>query len=362
MAIGPGGDLYWSDPAHCAIFRQSVCDGTIEQVDCVGGQGAGPTELGQPRGLIYHPGLSRLLISDSGNARITLLDPASHQVTGFWGRGALSDPRGLAVDSAGSVYVADLGHGLVKKFTPQGFEVASFAQAQAGYSIKPTELAVVRDASGKEQVFILDASAIVLLSTDGTGRQNISLSNNAQPIGLAVNAGRALYVGVGPLGKIQKYAIDGGYLGDAHYTGPVAALGMRGDGTLIVLYRGPVSIVNFKGEVDTTLVADGFGPLRLGLTSARVPIGRLMGGPFLDPTVEIESWHRLRAEGPAKPAGSRITLYIRRVGPAPPPTVPWPSTTVDLPTAQVASPPTPLADTWYRVAGAPVAVSSGHPR
>src|SRR5208337_3726403 len=47
------------------------------------GVGAGPTQLRQPRGLLDHRGLSRLLIADGGNARITLFDLTSRQVTGF---------------------------------------------------------------------------------------------------------------------------------------------------------------------------------------------------------------------------------------------------------------------------------------
>lgn len=346
LAVGPGGDLWWTDPPRALLFRRDACDGTIEQVACFGGEGPGLSQFRHPRGLLYHPGLARLLVCDSGNARIALIDTLSRQLTGFWGRGdgMFKDPRGMARDSSGYTYVADRGHGLIKKISPRGVEVASFSEAQRGHLWHPADLAVARGPSGLEQVFAIDDRAHILriLSLDGASLPVVDLTGNGWPIGLAVEDGGLIHVGDGYRSRIQKFRMRSSCAseleGDAHYHGPTAALALDGKGGLVVL-------------------PDASGPIVLALDGGRAPVGRLMGGPFPDPTLAIESWHRLRAEGPPVPAGSAVTLYVRRRPRGPgrpaPPWRPGPGNPppVGLPPAQVASPPAPLvSDLWYRVA------------
>jgi phage tail-like protein len=348
LTVGPGSDIYWIDSASARIKKLDGCDRTITELDCLGGSGSGPTQFLHPRGLLYHPAISRLLVADSGNARVTLIDLVSGQLTGFWGGDGelFKDPGGLARDSAGSTYVADLGLGVVKKIGPRGVEVIGFSDAHHNKGWKPTELAVGRGPWDGEHVFVIDRAAglVQVLTTEGAVLPVIRLSGNAQPIGLAADNGGVLYVGDEVRNTIQKYRIGpNGRVeleGDAHYRGPISALALDGAGGLLVL-------------------PDDSGPLRLALDGGHVPLGRLMGGPFFDPTLAMESWHRLRSEGPALPAGSTVTLYIRlELHGAPKPPPPWPAVNgnapsyVDLPGAQTASPPSPLArGTWYRVAG-----------
>jgi hypothetical protein len=90
----------------------------------------------------------------------------------------LKDPRDLAVDSQGRLYVADAGVNRVLRFASTGqFEFtfgAADAQREGHYDplvfMRPTRLACWRDAEGKERMLIVEAdgpSRISEWSTDG---------------------------------------------------------------------------------------------------------------------------------------------------------------------------------------------------
>ncbi|MCY1508989.1 NHL repeat protein [compost metagenome] len=112
-----------------------------------------------------------LYVADSENHRIRMITPAG-VVSTFAGTGTpgaadgprdsatLSDPRGVAVDADGNVYVADFGNSLLRRITPAG---------------------VVSTLAGKEGR---------TGSQDGIG----DAARFNQPQGLTINAAGTLYV------------------------------------------------------------------------------------------------------------------------------------------------------------------------
>ena len=367
LAVGPGGIIYWTDPDQARLLRY---DGQVSTVECVGGPGDAVTQFKTPRGLMYHSLLGRLFIADSGNDRIQVFDPRTRQLMGVWGQGdptselqeagapgVLRNPLGLAQDASSNVYVADNGHGRLQKFDLRG-DVAPFTGPRDGQPWQPTSVAVARGADGREAVLALDPAAarVRVFSTEGTLQTDIDLTNNGAPIGLAAEDGGAVYVGDGSRGRIQKYRLSprGGaeLIGEAHYHGPIAALALDHRGRLLVL-------------------PDTGGPLALKLRGGCATVGHLWGGPFPDPTLAAESWHRLKAIGPRPPAGSELTLFVQRgrTGPAKPPP-PWgdpagavPVRVEDLAPLQRKAPPTPMEPgVWYRAPGnAPECLFPGTP-
>jgi DNA-binding beta-propeller fold protein YncE len=94
-----------------------------------GTPGAGPGQFNAPYGVAVD-GFGNVYVADTRNNRVQKLSP-SGRVLAVWGRnggdgtaglgnGEFNSPRGLAVDDAGDVYVADHGNNRVQKLSPTG--------------------------------------------------------------------------------------------------------------------------------------------------------------------------------------------------------------------------------------------------
>ncbi|HEY8684299.1 MAG TPA: 6-bladed beta-propeller, partial [Chloroflexota bacterium] len=73
-------------------------------------------------------------------------------------------PRGLAVDSAGNIYVSNLIHGVVQKLAPDGSQVKVFSLP----GFLPTPAGVALDAAGNVYVTDSQNEQIVKFSPSGT--------------------------------------------------------------------------------------------------------------------------------------------------------------------------------------------------
>ena len=100
------------------------CDNNRIQVFTAGGQflrkfgksGNGRGELNCPAGITLDPSNKRLYISDLDNRRISVFTCAGQFVTLFGANVARFDPRGVAVDNCGVVYVCDHDNNRVEIF------------------------------------------------------------------------------------------------------------------------------------------------------------------------------------------------------------------------------------------------------
>ena len=135
VAVDGAGNLYIADTGNYRI-RKVDATGTITtiagtgQIDFTGDGGpAVQAALYYPRGVAVD-GAGNLYIADTVNDRIRKVDSAGVITTvagtGDYGDGGpavqaqLNGPRGVAVDGAGNVYIADTGNFLVRKLTPVG--------------------------------------------------------------------------------------------------------------------------------------------------------------------------------------------------------------------------------------------------
>jgi uncharacterized protein (TIGR03437 family) len=128
LALDSSGSLYISDTGN-NLIRKVTKDGIITSY--VGGTGPTAGSLKNPTGICVDAA-GTLYIADSGNRRIVkfanskLSAFAGNSNVGFSGDGGpatsatFNNPVGLAVDSAGSVYIADTNNGRIRKVTPDG--------------------------------------------------------------------------------------------------------------------------------------------------------------------------------------------------------------------------------------------------
>lgn len=243
IALDPAGDLFIADTGNSRI--RMVANGVITTVvgnGTVGfsgdGGAASSAELDGPSGLAMDPA-GNLYISDTGNHRIR--EVSNGVITTVAGGGEsssfpgsatgvfLNSPQGLAVDTAGNVYIADPG--ILGDFgTYGGSMVLELSNGQLsvvaggpsltvdinppGGSPNPcngqaTDLALAQpegvavDSSGN--VYVADPLLCLFEVTDGTvTRLNSSGSDVPwSSTGIAVDAQGNLYLAYGPVGELS---------------------------------------------------------------------------------------------------------------------------------------------------------------
>jgi uncharacterized protein (TIGR03437 family) len=194
LAADTGGNVYFSDTANQRVRK--ISGGIISTVagngtSGYGGDGgaAGSAQLNSPAGLAVDSA-GNLYIADYSNHAVRKVSGgiittlAGTGVAGFSGdngparQAQLNGPSGVAVDTAGIVYIADSGNQVVRKIAPNGV-MSTFAGTNGNPGIAgdggpavnaqlalPSALTV--DASG--YVYITDASAnrVRIVTPDGT--------------------------------------------------------------------------------------------------------------------------------------------------------------------------------------------------
>lgn len=156
VARDAAGNLFIADTGNHRIRRVNV-DGAISTyagngTAGFGGDGAAASaaQLNNPSGLVID-GDGNLYLADTGNHRVRRITPggtissvAGTGTAGNAGDGGaatsaqLSYPSGLAIDTAGNVYVADSGNNRVRRFAPGG----SIATMPTGSLNSPQGVAV----------------------------------------------------------------------------------------------------------------------------------------------------------------------------------------------------------------------------
>ncbi len=144
VAVDSAGNIYIADWGNSRI--REVSGGTITTVAGGGNQGLGDggpatsASLGGPSGVAVDSA-GNLYIADTWDNGIrkvsggTIMTVAGNGYTGFWGDGgpaigaALNGPQGVAVDSAGNPYIADTGNNRIREVlvVPASFQVSPAA-------------------------------------------------------------------------------------------------------------------------------------------------------------------------------------------------------------------------------------------
>lgn len=200
------GDVYVADSMNCNIRVVSASGvvSTLAGSSCTGtstnGTGTAAT-FGYVDGLAFDPAsgvAGTLFVADSTGNTIRQIDIATQAVTTFSTK--VSSPIGLALDSAGNLYVADSGNWRVIKITPAGAVtvLASGLQGPEGVAVNAAGTVVYftdTNVNAVEQISGGTVSTLVgqMYSTglvDGTGTD--SMFNN--PFGLTMDASGNLYV------------------------------------------------------------------------------------------------------------------------------------------------------------------------
>ncbi|HVN31432.1 MAG TPA: DUF2298 domain-containing protein [Thermoanaerobaculaceae bacterium] len=181
-----------------------------------GGREAAPAQdrpgiLRQPRGLACD-NLGNVYVADFGNCRIQKFDNQLKHLAA-WGRrgeeiGEFQDPCGVAIGPDGNVYIADTWNGRVQVFDPEG---KPLRQWQADF-FGPRGIATDRE--GRAYVADTGNSRIVRFSPTGAKELEWGAKGSApgelyEPGGLAVDAGGRVFVCDNSNGRMVVFDRDG---------------------------------------------------------------------------------------------------------------------------------------------------------
>ncbi|MFX0146007.1 MAG: PA14 domain-containing protein, partial [Candidatus Hodarchaeota archaeon] len=185
--------------------------GEVSFVISWGGQGDGPGQFQEPRGVaVSLEGL--VYVADTGNGRIQVFN-ADGEFLGLWGQEILAEPFDLAVDREGQVYVLDPGQDRLFVFSQEGLLQSQWGEDWGLFD--PRGLDVDRD--GKIYIANTGGSAILKISPQGQVMERYGSPGSGdgqlnQPTDVAVDGVGNLYIVDTENERVQVWDWDGQYL------------------------------------------------------------------------------------------------------------------------------------------------------
>jgi len=249
MAVDPSGNVYVAD-SNNHVLRRIAPGGKVATLAGGGGQpyrdgtGAAATFSGL-WGVAFARAAGTVYVTDVGGSTIRKITPAgvvttlagapgaSGSADGTGAGAAFRQPTGLAVDAAGTLFVADTGNHTIRKVTPGGAVTTLAGTAgTAGHADGPGAAATFRRPMG--------------LALDGSGNLFVADFGNG-----AVRR-------ITPLGQVTTLAVRDGKGAPVRFVTP-AGLAADGAGNLYLAdsFAGMVLKITAEGVVSTLVGVEG---------------------------------------------------------------------------------------------------------
>jgi uncharacterized protein (TIGR03663 family) len=188
-----------------------------------GSQGTAPGQFTDPRGLTVD-GAGKVYVADGGNHRIQVFDSNGQFITQWGSQGAgpgqFQEPWGVAVDQDGNIYVADTWNHRIQKFDLEGklllqwgtfgdTQGATIGQENVFYG--PRDIAV--DAAGDLYVTDTGNKRVMKFSPEGKflgqwGGFGLQSGQFQEPVGIDIDADENIYVADTWNRRVQKFDSD----------------------------------------------------------------------------------------------------------------------------------------------------------
>ncbi len=278
--LGGSGML---EPLSVEVQDTSARDYPSEAVELppgrvFGGTGTGPG-LSEPRG-IAADGKGNLYVADSKNSRIAIFDGNGAFLRTLGSRGGgdgqLNEPSGVAVGPDGEIYVADTWNHRVARFGPNGEWRGQWKDPDRDF-FGPRALVLsggslfVAD-TGNKRIVRFDAEGKVTSSWGGAGN---GPGQFVEPVGLAADSSGRLYVADTGNHRIQVFEADGKFVRQFpvygwkdFYTEPYIAVGPA-DGLFVTdSWKGRIAHYDGAGNLQKSFSAKGLkSPTGIALDS-----------------------------------------------------------------------------------------------
>ena len=284
--LGGSGML---EPLTVAVQDTSARDYPGEVVELppgrtFGAAGSGPGELLEPRG-IAADAKGNLYVADSKNSRIAIFDGnGSFQRTiGTRGDqdGQLNEPSGVAVGPDGEIYVADTWNHRIARFGPNGEWRGVWRDPDRGFfgprSVVLSGGSLYVSDTGNKRIVRFDAEGHVTGNWGGAGN---GPGQFVEPVGLAADPAGKIYVADTGNHRVQVFEPDGRFIRQFpvfgwkdFYTEPYIALGPSDSVFVTDSWKGRIAHYDSTGNLQKSFTAKGLkSPTGIALD----PFGRLV--------------------------------------------------------------------------------------
>jgi uncharacterized protein (TIGR03663 family) len=251
------------EPLHIALHDATARDyngeaGSVPPAKVWGSPGSAPGQFLEPRGLAADA-RGTLYVADTKNSRIQVFDGTGQFVRQFGSKGAglteFNEPCGLAVDAQGDLWVADTWNGRIVHYAADGQAVGAIGGPENGF-FGPRAVTVSRgfvyvaDTGNKKIVrFDRDGKRLNDFGGDGSGPGQL-----VEPVGLATDASGNVHVADTGNHRIQVFDPEGKFLRQFpvsgwkdFYTEPYIAIG-PGDMVFVTdSWGGRVAVYDARG-------------------------------------------------------------------------------------------------------------------
>lgn len=212
IAVAPSGDIYVSDGVR---IRRIAPDGAVTtlagstqgDLDATVGTSAQFTD---PRGLAVDS-LGNIYVADFGASKVKQITPSGQVTTLIGAFSVLKNPSGVCVDQLGNIYVIDSGNSRLRRFTTDGLVNTLAGSGDAGFADGTGldaqfrhPLGICIDSAGNLYVADTDNYRIRMVTPTG---ETVTIAGQSTPglvEGLGTNAKfqRPTGIAVGPAGDL----------------------------------------------------------------------------------------------------------------------------------------------------------------
>lgn len=236
-----------------------------------------------PSGIFYDRFNNELYVADTYNNMVGIFNREGRSLFNFGHNGELKEPRSVAVDREGTIYVSDLEG--IKRFTYRGELIGMFEPP--GLEEKVTQAIMTVDGAGNFYFLDTRNHRVLVVSPEGKvlvrfGSKGTGSGQFMAPSGITVDGSGTIYITDGRATPVQIFDSAGKFVRGfgRHEPGPAgfsfpAGLAVNGNGLLYIPdgLRQDIKVFDSKGNF-----IDRFGGYGRGPGAVAYPTGIVTDG------------------------------------------------------------------------------------
>jgi len=212
LSLDGDGNIVVVEPHYSRLNHHSADGKLLRQW---GERGVSEGQLAQPRAVAVNSRGEIYVAEFGGSERVQRFDPTGKVLLGAWGApgdgpSQFNRPEGIAVDRKDRVFVADSCNHRVQVFSSEGAYLRTFGRAGSGLGELSYPYDVKIDAEGRIYVCEFGNNRVQVFSEDGASLEAIGHGGSGpgemnNPWGLALDSKGNLYVADSGNHRIQRF-------------------------------------------------------------------------------------------------------------------------------------------------------------